>query len=74
MKIHLAGLFLAAITISGADIADKWKEFEKQLLSQQNKEKENTAEEAQGVHWALIIAGSSGYFNYRHQVLIFTFY
>lgn len=21
-----------------------------------------------GVHWALIVAGSNGYYNYRHQV------
>jgi len=24
--------------------------------------------EADGQHWALLVAGSNGYFNYRHQV------
>ena len=27
--------------------------------------------EDNGVHWAVLVAGSSGYYNYRHQVVIF---
>ena len=26
-----------------------------------------------GVTWALLVAGSNGYFNYRHQVCLFRF-
>lgn len=34
----------------------------------------NTETKHGGVHWALVIAGSSGYFNYRHQVCIIHHY
>ena len=27
-----------------------------------------TLEVVSGAHWALLVAGSSGYYNYRHQV------
>ena len=29
-----------------------------------------TLEVVSGAHWALLVAGSSGYYNYRHQVML----
>ena len=31
---------------------------------------DNTDDDATGTRWAILLAGSNGYWNYRHQVLI----
>ncbi len=41
-----------------------------ELLRQVKETKTKTG----GVHWALVIAGSSGYYNYRHQVSVACLY
>lgn len=49
-------LFLACCFVSAVGLPGNVFEFEQP--------------DAEGQHWALLVAGSNGYFNYRHQVSV----
>lgn len=44
--------------------------FEPKILMPTEKAKSTEQEDTIGTRWAVLIAGSNGYGNYRHQVLI----
>jgi len=56
---HIACLFLMSIACGSSMVDGLPSSLEGQ-------------DESHGVHWALIVAGSNGWYNYRHQVRSFS--
>jgi glycosylphosphatidylinositol transamidase (GPIT) subunit GPI8 len=59
----LLALSLALCAVSALGRAPSW---DGKIVMPTNEEEEDKGE--QGTRWAILIAGSAGYWNYRHQV------
>lgn len=63
-------LLVALLLFDGIEVGraigqDRW---DPQIRMPTEKEEPETAEKELGTRWAVLVAGSSGYGNYRHQV------
>lgn len=70
MRINVAGVFIlmglsVLAAVEGRNVL--------KLPSETSRFFDDAADDSVGTRWAVLLAGSSGYWNYRHQVVILRF-